>query len=87
MLHGVSEQPVLSGLTGHFPWNVIATHYFDGSRADTIPMRLSLLLSLQLRNSTKYDYYMISTKSYAWILTKREATSLYMIYVRFADQF
>ena len=44
-------------------------------------MRLLVHLSLQLHNLTKFDYYMIYIKHYVWILTKRKAQNLYMIYV------
>ena len=44
-------------------------------------MHLLVHLSLQLHNLTKFNYYMIHMKHHVWILTKRKAQNLYMIYV------
>ena len=48
-------------------------------------MRQLVHLSLRPHSSTRYDYCMISMKRYAWILTRRKLTSLYMNCVRSMD--
>src|SRR5271156_5847986 len=81
--HMVSGQPVLSGPTGHIPWNATVTHYFCQSEADAILTCQLVHLSLRPHSSTRCDYCMISMKYYAWILTRRKLTSLYMTCVCF----
>jgi hypothetical protein len=83
--HRVSGKPVLSGPTGHIPWNATVTHCLSQSEADAILMRQLIHLSLRLHSSTRYDYCMILMKNSAWILTRRNLTNLYMTCVRSID--
>src|ERR1700677_1083809 len=80
--HRVSGQPLLSGTTGHIPWNVTVTHCLSQSEADAILMHQLIHLSLQPHSSTRYNYCTILMKYYAWILTRRKLTNLYMTCVR-----
>ena len=82
ILLGVSGRLVLSGLTGHLPWNDIATLYFNQSKADITPMHQSLLLLSQLHNLLRYDYCMIYMKNYSWIPIERKV-ALYTLCVMF----
>jgi len=81
ILLGVSGHPVLSGPTGHIPWNDIATLYSNRSEADATHTHLLVHLLPQLHSSIKSDCYMIYMKHYAWIPVKRKAPNLYMICV------
>ena len=83
--HRVSEKPVLSGRTGHIPWNVTVTLCLSQSETDATLMHQLIHLSLRLHSLTRYDYCMIFIKNLAWILTRRNLTSLYMTSVRSVD--
>jgi hypothetical protein len=83
--HRVSGQPVLSGPTGHIPWNATVTHCLSQSETDAILMRQLIHLSLRLHSSTRYGYCMILMKYFAWILTRRNLTNLYMTSVHSID--
>ena len=80
--HRVSGKPVLSGPTGHIPWNDTVTLYLSQSETDAILMRQLIHSSLRLHSLTRYDYCMISMKNLTWILTRRNLTNLFMTNVR-----
>ena len=83
--HRVSGKQVLSGPTGHIPWNTTVTLCLSQSETDAILMHQSIHLSLRLCSLTRYDYCMILMKYLAWIQTRRNLTNLYMTSVRSID--
>ena len=76
--HRVSGKSVLSGPTGHIPWNATVTHCSSQLETDATLIHQLIHSSLRLLSSTRYDYCMILMKNLTWILTRRNLRSLYM---------